>query len=359
MAVSPDIRRILVRAPNWIGDAVMCLPALASLKELYPASEITVLSKARTLPVFEGNPVVSGTIEYEDKRRHKGITGRLKLSREIKKMGFGLAVLFQNAFDAAFVSFISGIPERAGYARDFRAKLLTVPIKVTEDIKKRHQVFYYLNIVKELGAAIPPFESPPVPRLYLTEEERGRARAFLNESGLDPEKDFLVGASPGASFGKAKMWPPERFAETLNLFIGRFGAVALLFGGADEENACKNVSRRIEGRFLNLAGKLTLREFMAVIKELRVFITNDSGPMHIGSSLGVPTVAVFGSTDPSLTGPLGPSSRAVVKKTGCAPCFERECGYKNYECLRAITAAEVFSAAETLLGKEKGLALSE
>lgn len=359
MTIGPDTRRILVRAPNWIGDAVMCLPALAALKELFPSSEVTVLSKARSIPVFDGNPAVSSIIEYDDKRRHKGITGRLKLSREIRKKGFDLAVLFQNAFDAAFVSFISGIPERAGYARDMRRRLLTVPVKVTEEIRKVHQVFYYLNIVKELGGEVPPLNAPPVPKLYLSDEERAWARAFLAENGLSPERDFLAGASPGATFGRAKMWPPERFAGVLNRFIKEYGAVALLFGGSDEENACKNVSRKIEGRYLNLAGRLTLREFMAVLKELRVFISNDSGPMHLGAALGVPTIAVFGSTDPSLTGPLGPSTAVVVKKTDCAPCFLRECGRMNYECLRSITADGVFMAAESLLKRVKGLAVTE
>ncbi|MBI5644189.1 MAG: lipopolysaccharide heptosyltransferase II [Deltaproteobacteria bacterium] len=337
------IKKILVRAPNWIGDAVMALPAVESLKALYKGAEITVLTKGRAVPVFQNNPSVGGIIEYDDKGSHKGLKGRLKLRGEIKERAFDIAVLFQNAFDAAFIAFISGVPVRAGYARDFRTKLLTRPIPVTEEIKKAHQVFYYLNIVKALGGGVP---KRPVPKIYLSEDERAWAESFIKDNGL--KGAFLVGAAPGASYGPAKRWPPERFAEALTKIIKDRDAVALVFGASEDKEASLEVTRNLKIKYIDLTGKISLRSFMAIASRLELFITNDSGPMHIGAALGTPTIAIFGSTDPLLTGPLGPHARVVQKKTECSPCFERECRFGHYNCL-SISAAEAARAADGLL----------
>ncbi|MBI5343836.1 MAG: lipopolysaccharide heptosyltransferase II [Deltaproteobacteria bacterium] len=338
--MNADIRRVLVRAPNWIGDAVLSLPAVGALKDLYPQASITVLAKNKVTPVYLHNPAVNDIIEYDDKAAHKGIRGRVRLSAAIKERHFELAVLFQNAFDAAFIAFISGIPERAGYARDFRSKLLTRPIEMTREIKKAHQVYYYLNIVKELGGSYP---ERPVPRIYISADEAGWAREFLRKNGI--ENDVLIGASPGASYGAAKRWAPEGFIEVLARFSKDFNAVPLIFGGTDDAGACKAVSGGIGARHLLLAGEVSLREFMALLPHIRVFITNDSGPMHISAAMGVPTVAIFGSTDPALTGPLGPEVKALSNGMECSPCFDRECRFAHYNCLASIGAEGVYGAA--------------
>lgn len=342
MAEGP-VKMILVRAPNWIGDAVMCLPAVESLKALYPSAGITVLTKGRAVPVFMGNPSVKDVIEYDDRARHSGIKGRLVLSGELRERGFDLAVLFQNAFDAAFIAYISRIPKRVGYARDLRTKLLTLPVPATKEIKARHQVYYYLNIVKALGGSVPP---SPVPRIYITDDEKAWADEFLRKNNL--AERAVIGAAPGASYGPAKRWMPEHFATVLNASAARHNAVPIIFGGIDDAEVCKTVSDRITCKHLNLAGSMSLRQSMSILSHLSVFITNDSGPMHISAALGVPTVAVFGSTDPVLTGPLGPHVRVIIKKTDCSPCFERECLYNDFRCLTAITPAEVLEAAEAI-----------
>lgn len=332
-----------MRVPNWIGDAVMCLPALEALKVMTPSASLTVLAKSKVIPVFENNPSVDGILGYEDDSRHKGLLGRVRLSGEVRAKRFDLAVLFQNAFDAAFIAFLSGIPERIGYARDLRSGLLTMPVKVTEEIKKVHQVFYYLNIIKELGGRAP---DAPVPRIFISGSEDSRALAFLKEKGL--EGVFLLGAAPGASYGPAKRWPPEAFAEALERATVELKAVPLIFGGPEDAPVCAEVSKRLKARHLDLSGKLKLRESMALMNRCSAFITNDSGPMHISAALGIPTVAIFGSTDPVLTGPLGPKVR-VIKKDGveCSPCFERTCRYGHYNCL-SITPEEVLEGVKGL-----------
>jgi len=349
MVSKGDFEKILVRAPNWIGDAVMCLPALRCLKDLYPRAGITVLAKKRVIPVFENNPGVKEIMEYDDGERHRGLRGRLRLSGELKERGFDLAVLFQNAFDAAFISSVARIPERVGYARDLRTRLLTRPVPFTDRVKGLHHVSYYINIIRELGGECDSLE----PRIHITDDELGGAKGLLEKEGLAGTP--LVGAAPGASFGPAKRWPPESFARLLARVAEEFGPVPLVFGGNEDAGICEEVSFGLSKRGvrnLNLAGRITLREFMALAKGLKLFITNDSGPMHISAALGVPTLAIFGSTDPVLTGPIGNAVRIVKKEMECSPCFDRECRFGHYDCLASITPEEVYSEAEAFLSPE-------
>jgi len=335
-------KKILVRVPNWIGDAVMCLPALEALGALYPSSDISVLAKAKVVPVFEGNPSVSDIIVY-DKTRHGGLLGQLRLSGEIRKKRFDLAVLFQNAFGAAVISFLGAANERVGYATDCRSGLLTRAIPVTGEIKKRHEVFYYLNIIKELGGKMP---AKPAPRIHLSSRERGLANRFLEESGLG--KGPLFGAAPGASFGPAKRWPSAGFAEVLKGLVDEYGGDALVFGGPEDSEACKGVLAAMPSA-VDLSGKLGLREAIALMERCNAFISNDSGPMHISAALGVPTIAVFGSTNDSLTGPVGERAVVVRDKMDCSPCFERECKFGHYECLTRIVPEKVLLKAKELI----------
>jgi len=346
-----DKRPILVRVPNWIGDAVMCLPALEAVHRLYPARPVTVAAKPRVVPVFEHAPYVKDIIEYDDRGAHRGMLGRLRFAGEIKKRGFGTAILFQNAFDAAFVSFISGIPERVGYGRDMRPALLTKAIKTTPEIKKRHQIFYYLNIVKALGAKMP--VKTPLPRLKISSDENRWADDFLKEHGL--AKARLIGAAPGASYGQAKRWPEKAFSTALNETARRANATVALFGGPDDSPVCEAVYAGLDKNEtrLNLCGRLKLGESMALMARCAGFITNDSGPMHLAAALGVPTVAVFGSTDPALTEPTGPYVSVIQKAVDCSPCFKREGRYGHYKCLTEIKAQDVANEALNLMKKAR------
>lgn len=335
-------KKILVRVPNWIGDAVMCLPALEALRALYPSSDISVLAKAKVVPVFEGNPSVSDIIVY-DKARHGGLLGQLRLSGEIRKKRFDLAVLFQNAFGAAIISFLGAANERVGYASDYRSGLLTRAIPLTGEIRKKHEVFYYLNIIRELGGKTP---KKPAPRIHLSSRERALAKKFLEECGLG--KGPIFGAAPGASFGPAKRWPSARFAGVLKGLADEYGGGVLVFGGPEDNEACQGVVEAMPSA-IDLSGKLGLREAIALMERCDAFITNDSGPMHISAALGVPTVALFGSTDDSITGPVGKRAAVVKEKIDCSPCFKRECRFGHYECLNRIDAKKVLLKAKELM----------
>ncbi|MBE9527600.1 MAG: lipopolysaccharide heptosyltransferase II [Proteobacteria bacterium] len=338
-------KKILVRVPNWIGDAVMALPALEALATLYPEATISVLAKAVVMPIFENNPAVAEIIEYKREGEHKGLGGRRRLARELRERGFNMAVLFQNAFDAAFIVRLARIPIRVGYARDFRSRLLTHPIEVTDEITARHQVFYYLHLVETLG--LPPVSTPPLARLYVSEEEHAWVDGFSKDAALGTET--LIGVAPGASYGPAKEWPAENFAAVLNYFAKKQNALPVLFGGPGDVETSRAVSKAVTVKDLNVTSRLSLRQFMALLPRVGVFITNDSGAMHIASALGVPTVAIFGSTEPKSTGPLSKNSIVLRVPLECSPCFERTCSLKHYNCLREITPEAVIEAAEKLM----------
>ncbi len=335
--------RILVRAPNWIGDAVLSLPAVEELHRVFPGASVTVLARRWTAPVFYNNPCISGVMELD----HRGLGGRARLAGELRKRRFHKAVLFQNSFESALIALLSGIPDRTGYSRNLRGPLLTRSVVPHNLPDKRHHVYYYLNIVRALGGGLP---DRPVPKLYVRDDEFKRAGQIAEEAGIKGDV-FLAGAFPGASYGPAKRWSVHGFGKVLERFSEEYGAVPVLFGGPDDREICKAVADDMSAECINLSGRLSLREFMAVAIRLKVFITNDSGPMHIGASLGVPTLALFGSTDPELTGPLGERVRVIYKQAGCSPCFKRRCPYGHYECMTSITPEEVFDCAAHLLAE--------
>ena len=335
--------KIFLRVPNWLGDAVISLPALSALKGLYPQARITVLAKPGVSPIYENNPDVSSIIVYEGGGR---LGGMLKLAMELKKEKFDLAVLFQNAFEAALISFLARISERAGYARDLRTALLTRPVRLTEEIRGRHQVFYYLNIIKKLGGSVS-FTGAPLPVIYLNGDEIKKAERFMEGNGFG-RGGLFFGVSPGASYGPAKRWGIEGFREVIERITGDIGASAVIFGGKDDAGVAEKLSGRLTARHLNLAGKTTLREFIALATLMRFFICNDSGPMHVAAALGVPTVAIFGSTDPFLTGPLGKRVSVLRKKIECSPCFKRQCPFGHYRCMSVISAEDVYAASKAV-----------
>lgn len=342
---------ILVRGVNWIGDAVMTMPALRSLKRSHPAgSKISLLVKPWVSPLFEKDPHVDEVLIYQDE--HKGLSGKLRLARELKKQHFCMAVLFQNAFDAAAVAFLSGIPERVGYNRDCRGFLLTKAVPFDDKAKTLHHIDYYQNLISKAG--FPVITSRPW--IYLSLEERLRARDTLKHLPRP-----VVGINPGAAYGSSKRWRPERFAAVIRRVISGMQGSAVIFGGPKETMIAEDILMQggldQAAPVLNLSGRTTVRELAALISECDLLVTNDSGPMHIGYAVGTPLVAIFGSTSPGLTGPPEKGSIVLRKALACSPCFERECGNKSMECMDRITSDEVFAAAKTLCPSRKAILL--
>src|SRR4030042_5599580 len=301
-------KSMLIRGVNWIGDCVMTMPALRALRKALPESRISLLVKPWVSPLFEKDPGIDEIIIYADE--YKGIIGKLKLSRTLNKKAFCSAILFQNAFDAALITFLAGIKERVGYNRDSRGFLLTTPVSVTKNGNKIHQIYYYLKLLEHIGIKAGYSD----PYIYLTLEERLSARKLFTNAQRP-----ILGINPGATYGLAKRWLPERFAEVANWFMKDTHGSVVIFGGINEVDIAQEIELFInrqrsnppippllkggEGGLLNIAGKTSLRELISLISECDVFVTNDSGPLHIAYAVGTPLVAIFGSTDPQLTGP--------------------------------------------------------
>lgn len=339
-----EIKKLLVRAPNWIGDAVMATPTLSVLRERFDRAEITLLAKPAVAALFEHHPDVDRVLLYRDPGEHAGVPGFFRLVRSLRKERFDLAFLFQNAFEAAFLAALAGIPERAGYAADGRRFLLTRSLSRKE--APLHQRDAYLHLMNLWGGG---FQARR-PTLKVTEDEKRRARERLESHGISGS-DLLTGINPGAAYGSAKRWIPARFAAVADRLSERHGAKIVIFGGPAEVSVAERVAAEMKRPAVILAGKTGVREAMALISECGLFITNDSGPMHIASAFDVPLVAVFGPTNPAATSPAGLYDRWVQHKVECAPCTHRECPI-DHRCMEGISVEAVLNEAEKQLARK-------
>lgn len=349
------IKRILVRGPNWLGDAVMCEPALRGLRSLFPDAQISLLVKPGVADLFAGHPALTRVLTYDAKGRHAGLSGKWALAGQLRRQGFDLAVLFQNAFEAAFLTFLAGVPRRYGYATDGRSLLLSNPIAAPDRHTAVHQVHYYWDLLKPLGLT----GDPSAPGLALFPEEEQAMALRFTQGGLG-SSDLVVGINPGSTYGGAKRWLPERFAEvterlcrTIRESGGRQVSV-VIFGAKGEERLGQEIAARLSSRSLVLSGATTIRELMAAVKRCSILLTNDTGPMHIASSFQVPVVAIFGPTDWRTTSPFGSAHVIVRQPVDCAPCLLRECPI-DHRCMTGVTVEQVYEASLSCLSGRGGL----
>lgn len=335
------IGRILIRATNWVGDAVMTLPALEAVRENFPESRITVLARPWVASVFENHPAVNDVIICQ---KHDGRINNLseisRLIQVIRKNKFDLAVLFQNAFEAALIAYLGGVKYRLGFNSDGRGFLLNYGIKRTKEIFAVHQVEYYLSILKSAGLKA---ESRN-PLLHVSKRDLINADELLKSSGIS-RNDFLLGLGPGAIFGNAKRWPPERFAEIGDRAVERWNARVIIMGSRKEKDIGAVMTGLMRHKPVDFCGTTSLGEAMGIIGRCDMFVTNDSGLMHIAAALGVPTLAIFGSTDHVATGPRGIKTRIIRHETDCSPCLKPECP-TDFTCMLSIAPDEVWEEME-------------
>lgn len=319
--------KILVRATNWVGDAVMSLPAIRAVRGRFPEAHLAVLARPWVADLYARETAIDRVIPYD---------GRVRAAAaRLREEGFDCAILLQNAFEAAMLAWLARIPVRVGYRRDGRGPLLTHGARVPApgDIP-RHERFYYLELLRRTGV-IDAF--PPSPSIQLEGREAARAAGLerLRAAGVAAP---AIGVSPGAAYGNAKRWLPERFAEAARRLGAEMNAPVAVFGTAAERELCDAVAREAGG--VSFAGRTTLAEFIEMAAACRLFLTNDSGSMHVATALGVPTVAVFGATDDTTTGPAGPHARVVRELVECSPCLKRECPI-DHRCMKRVTVERV------------------
>ncbi|MEJ2200835.1 MAG: lipopolysaccharide heptosyltransferase II [Desulfuromonadaceae bacterium] len=333
------IQRIMVRSTNWLGDAVMTTPALSVLRQHFPAAEIVLVANPLVAQLFSYHPCCDRVLVYDRKGEDAGPGGFIRFATELRRQRFDLAILLQNAIEAAILTTLAGIPRRAGYRTDGRGLLLSHGVPVGAAEKELHHTDYYVRMLKNLGIS----GSPGGLLLACTEAEQDRARQLLGAANW-------IAINPGAAYGSAKRWLPERFAEVGDRLAARYGVRILLTGGPAEEEIGRDIEQAMSCAPLNLIGRTGVRELMALLASCRLMVTNDSGPMHVAAAFGVPLVAVFGSTDHRTTSPLSDRARIVRKDMDCAPCLLRQCP-TDHRCMEAIAVEDVLAAAQALLGE--------
>ncbi len=353
--------KILVRVPNWIGDAVMCLPALRELRRALPQAKLALVGRPWVLDVLPAAELHCNTIAYDTRREHRGIVGRWRLVSSLRREKFDAAILFQNAFDAAMVTAFAGIPIRAGYARHGRRLFLTHPVEGPRPGETPpHEAYYYLELLRRMGL-IPVL--PEVQEIRLREAEPDRSvareqlRKFLCEQTSRAEgasafakstSQLLVGIGAGASFGTAKRWPGERYAELAARLSKDLGAAAIFFGSPEERPLVESLLASAGDAAVSLAGKTSLQDFIRLVPGCDLYVTNDTGTMHVAAALGVPTLAIFGPTDEHGTSPLGPGAHVITGEAYCRPCKLRHCPI-DHRCMTSVSVEAVLRAARIRL----------
>lgn len=338
-----SVKRILLRGTNWIGDAVMTLPALSAIRKTYPGAKLSVLVKPWVADIYGLCPHADEVIIYERPGRHERVGGILRLAKELKAANFQIAICLQNAIEAAIIARLAGIPVRAGYNSDGRGFLLTHAVQRTNAIKKMRQTEYYLAMVKSLGCK----EGETGPYLRLSSEDGIVAEKLLSRYGIG-NRGPLIGMAPGATYGPAKRWFPERFSALADRLKEEFQAEVILFGSDADRETTKKVQQASHYTFVDLAGETNLRTAVSLMYRCDLFVSNDSGLMHVAGAIDVPTIAVFGSTNPSATAPLGEKSVIIYKGVDCSPCLKETCP-KDFRCMEMIGTDEVYSTARKLL----------
>ncbi|MCU1274274.1 MAG: lipopolysaccharide heptosyltransferase [Bryobacterales bacterium] len=342
--------KILIRATNWLGDAVMSLPAIRAVRACFPEAEIAVLARPWVADLYARERSIDRVIRYEPRSGFRDYVAKWRAARALQREKFDCAILLQNAFEAAAIAWLAGIPRRIGYDRDGRRALLTDPVPVpTPGEIPRHERFYYLEMLRRAGV-IPKMPEPEAIRLDALESAAADGIRDYEQRNITPP---VVGVSPGAAYGSAKRWLPERFAAAAVDVARSLAGSVIIFGSAGERELCARVANMVHQAGVsahNLAGETTLKEFIGLVAACRVFLTNDSGAMHIASASGVPTVAVFGATDDTTTGPTGPLARVIREPVECSPCLLRECPI-DHRCMTRVTSDRVAQVALELVNR--------
>jgi heptosyltransferase II len=333
-----NVRKILIRGPNWVGDSVLAIPAMKAVRARFPDAEITLLVRPWVAGLFSSAPFVD-KVWSEDKP--SGLGDWIRITRDMRNRRFDLALLLPNSFESALMMFLGRVPERVGYATDGRQWMLTNAVTAASNVG--HQVNYYLNLAKVLSATA---ERPSI-EIEATGQERESARTLLAAEGIPRGSRFIV-LNPGAAYGSAKRWHEDRFADVADRLATELGVQVAIIGSEAERPIADQIRDRLKMEAAVLSGKTSLEMLIGVLAESSLMITNDSGPMHIAAALGVPTVAIFGSTDEKATGPYGPRTRIVKHAVDCSPCLLRECPI-DHRCMNLVTVDDVCRAARELI----------
>jgi len=332
--------KIVIRAPNWVGDSVLALPAMKTIIRNYPESEVWVAAQAWVKDLFSMSDMFAGIISLPERNGFKN----LRVSaRRIRDSSFDLGILFTNSFASAFVFYLAGIPQRWGYKKDGRSLLLTKGIPVQSEENPVHQTRYYLDLLTGLGLR----EFHEELSFPVGQGEKALTEEWLESQNIQIQRPLII-INPGAYYGSAKRWPADKYAELASLLQSKIRAQVLIIGSAEETLLAEAIASRMRERPHVLAGKTSLLRLVALLSFADLFVTNDSGPMHLANSLKIPLVALFGPTEPARTGPYQQPAMVIHKGAPCWPCSYRQCPF-DHRCMMDISPEEVFQACQKLL----------
>ena len=340
---------ILIRVPNWVGDNIFNLPAVHLLRETFPEARLAVLVRRGLGPLWEIVPEIDEVITYDLNGGWRDLKRKWDLVRTLRMRRFDLAVVFPRSFESALWMWLAGIPERWGYAEEGRSLLLTRAVSSPRRYRNTPRIDYYYHLIDNAESDKP---APPAV-LKLSPELIAQAGKQLRSLAKYDRKQLLIGFHPRSSYGPAKCWPGRKFSRLAELLVKKQGAMILLFGSENERDILQEIADQAGGGVVNLAGRTDLKESAALISLCRVFVANDSGPLHLAAALEVPVIGLYGSTDPRATGPRGKKVRVIYKDVDCSPCLLRECP-TDFKCMEAITPEEVMGEVEVLLERSVG-----
>ena len=339
------MQRLVILAPNWLGDAVMALPAIADVRRGLATVHIAVAARAAVAPLFQLAYGVDDTIVLGRGVSLARVGSWTQIGAELRSHRFEAALLFPNSIHAALLAHRAGIPERWGYGGGVRAQWLT---RAVPRIRGGHQADYYRHLVAALGFS----NGDREPRISVPAAARAAAEHLLRETGWNGSTP-LVALAPGAAYGGAKRWPPKRFGE-LAARLAADGVVCVLIGSAADSAAAAEVADAFRSHagsaapLHDLTGRTDLPALAGVLQCCRALVTNDSGAMHLAAAGGVPVTAVFGPTNEKATHPIGADHAVVVHPVWCRPCMLRECPI-DHRCMRGIEVGTVVDHARRLI----------
>jgi len=319
---------------------VLALSAIESLSKNLPDAQIWAATKEWVKDIFLSHDFIKGIIPLPNADSFKGLKDSAKI---IKTFHFDAGILFTNSFTSALLFYFAKIPQRWGYSRDGRSFLLTKKVSIKNLENSCHQMDYYMGLISRLG-----FQTYPPKLIFsLTQEEKKEAREQLLSFNVDLKRPLII-LNPGASYGPAKRWPVERYAELGSFLQDRSKATVLITGSSEEQELAESISSAMTKKPIPLSGKTSLRMLAGLISQSNLFVTNDSGPMHMANALKTPVIAVFGPTDPSVTGPHQGPAAVIKKDVPCWPCSYRECPF-DHRCMMTISSEEVYQACQRFL----------
>jgi len=341
---SPSPENIIVRMPNWIGDLVMATPVLEDLRKKFPSAKITAMCQFNISALLKNDPNIDEIYSFKRPSGWIHRSEHLAIIEDLRRGNYDLGVLLTNSLSSVWWFWRGNVANRIGFTDTLRNLLLTKIVPWPKELETQHQVITYKNLLEPLGIPL----SSTSPALYITAEEEDAAKEQLLKLGIEPQRDILIGINPGAAYGSAKCWLPERYRAVVERLLKDPRVRVVFFGDQSGASLVDEICKGLpDERVIQLAGKTTLRTLMALIRLCAVFLTNDSGPMHIAAALNVPLLALFGSTSDVKTGPYK-SGKVIHKHVECSPCYKRKCPI-DFRCMKRITVEEVYAEIKDLL----------